>query len=230
VPAANKMIELLAKKTRAFEADFCRDYDVLDPKILARYDAILMNSTAHLAIPDDAKKKAFLDYARNGGGVVGIHAAIDTFKDWRPGAEVLGATFGGHPFIPSGTWAVKIEEPDHPLTRAFGGKSFKIQDEIYEMDEPYTRADRRVLLSLDLSDPATDAITRNEPPKERIHRMDKDFAVSWLKRYGEGRVFYADFGHIAAPFQDPAIVRYYLDGIQYVLGDLAPLDAPRAHR
>src|SRR5437764_1216679 len=80
-PAANKMLELLARKTGAFQVDFSRDYDVLDPKVLAKYDALVMNSTAHLAIPDENKKQALLDYVKGGGGVVGIHAAIDTFKD-----------------------------------------------------------------------------------------------------------------------------------------------------
>jgi hypothetical protein len=56
---------------------------------LSQYDAVLMNSTAHLAIPDETKKRALLDYAKNGGGIVGIHAAIDTFKDWAAGADPL---------------------------------------------------------------------------------------------------------------------------------------------
>jgi hypothetical protein len=56
VSAANKMIELLAHPTGASQADFSRDYDVLDPQILSRYDATIMNSTAHLAIPDDGKE------------------------------------------------------------------------------------------------------------------------------------------------------------------------------
>lgn len=226
-PAANKAIELLAKKTGAFEVHYSREYEVLDPKILSQYDAILMNSTAHLAIPDEAKKQALLDYVKGGGGVVGVHAAIDTFKDWPDGAEVIGATFGGHPFVPSGTWGVKIEEPDHPLTRAFHREGFKVTDEVYEMGEPYTRSNRRVLMSLDLSDPATAAITLPRPGKESIHRADKDFAVSWVKRYGAGKVFYGVFGHVIGPFQNPAILQFYLDGIQYALGDLDADDTPK---
>ena len=80
------------------------------------------------------------------------------------------------------------------------------------MGEPYTRADRRVLLSLDLSDPATAAILSPRPGKESIHRADHDFAVSWIKRYGKGKVFYADLGHVIGPFQNPAIVQFYLTG------------------
>jgi uncharacterized protein len=224
VPAANKMIELLARHTGAFQADFSRDYDVLEPKILSRYDAIIMNSTAHLAIPDDAKKAALLDYVKKGGGIVGIHAAIDTFKDWPAGAEVIGATFAGHPFVPTGNWGVKIEAPSDPLTRVFEGKGFVIHDEIYEMGEPFTRSDRRVLLMLDLADPGVAAVVRGIPGKEPVHRADRDFAVAWVKRYGEGKVFYASFGHIAEPFENPAIVRFYLGGIQYALGDLDAMD------
>lgn len=219
VPAANKAIELLGKKTGAFEAHFSRDVEALDPKVLATYDALVMNSTAHLILTD-AAKKALLDYANGGGGIVGVHAAIDMFKSWPEGAGIVGATFGGHPWGPSGTWSVKLDEPGHPLLRAFGGKDFKLRDEFYELAAPYDRADRRVLMSLDLRDPATAGV-------KPLHRADRDFAVSWIKRQGQGRVFYCMFGHISEPFQNPAVLRYYLDGIQYALGDLDADATPR---
>jgi WD40 repeat protein/type 1 glutamine amidotransferase len=212
VPAANHAIQLMAEKTKAYQADFSRDYDVFDPKILANYDAIVMNSTAHLVMPD-AARQPLLDFVNNGGGIVGIHAAIDTFKPWPQGAAIIGATFGGHPWTPSGTWAVKLEEPNHPLLRAFNGNNFKIHDELYEMSDPYTRADRRVLLTADTSDPATAGV-------KPLHRTDNDFALSWIKTHGKGRVFYCVFGHTADPFENPAVLQYYLDGIQYALGDL----------
>ncbi len=218
VPAANKAIEWMGEKSGAYHADFSRDYEVFDPQVLAKYDAIVMNSTAHLAMPDYAKK-AYLDFAKNGGGVIGIHAAIDTFRDWPEGQKVIGATFGNHPWHPDGTWAVKLEEPNQPLLHAFGGKNFKIRDEFYEMWDPYTPADRRVLLRVDLSDPETGAI--------KTRRQDKDFALAWVKHYGEGRVFYCDFGHIAEPFENSAILQFYLDGIQYALGDLQVDDKPK---
>jgi len=49
---------------------------------------------------------------------------------------------------------------------------------------------------------------------------DKDFALAWIKSYDQGRVFYANFGHIAEPFERSEILQFYLDGIQWVLGDL----------
>jgi type 1 glutamine amidotransferase len=168
----------------------------------------------------EAAKQALLDYANGGGAIVGIHSAVDTFKAWPEGARIVGATFGGHPWHPSGIWSVKLEEPDHPLLRAWAGKDFKMHDEFYELAGPYERGDRRVLMSLDLRDPVTAGVTP-------LHRTDKDFAVSWIKRQGQGRVFYCMFGHIGDPFQDPRVLRYYLDGIQWALGDLEADATPR---
>jgi type 1 glutamine amidotransferase len=222
VPAANVAILRLGQKTGAFEAHFTRDFEALDPKVLAGYDGLVLNSTAHLVIPEPAKK-ALLDYVEGGGGIIGIHAAIDTFKGWPEGAKIVGATFGGHPWVPSGTWQVKLEEPSHPLLRAWGGKGFKMHDEFYELAAPYDRSDRRVLMSLDLSDPATAGVTP-------LHRSDKDFAVSWIKKQGKGRVFYCMLGHIGDPFQSRAVLEYYLDGIQYALGDLDVDASPRRSR
>jgi hypothetical protein len=88
VPAANKGIELLARPTAAVQADFSRAYDVPDPKILSRYDAIIMNSTAHLAIPDEGKKAALLEYVRKGGGVTGDSRRHKYALHWLVGAEV----------------------------------------------------------------------------------------------------------------------------------------------
>lgn len=217
VPALNHAIELMGKRTGAFEADFTRDADAFDLAVLSKYDAIVMNSTAHLIL-NDAQRSAYLEYVRRGGGVVGFHAAIDMFLTWPEGAKVIGATFGDHPWGPNGTWAVKLETPDHPLLRAFGGKNFTIRDEFYVMGEPYLRSDRRVLMSVNLSDAATGAVNLVANP---ARAKDKDFALAWTKRYGQGRVFYANFGHVAGAFERPDILQFYLDGIQWVLGDLA---------
>ena len=222
VPAVNHAIELMGKKTGAFVAHFSRDYEVLSDEALAGYDALVLNSTAHLALPDEHKKRALLNFARRGGGVVGIHAAIDMFKDWPEGAGLVGATFASHPWGPSGTWKVKLDHPQHPLLAAFGGQGLSIKDEIYELGPPYGRGDRQVLMSLDLSDAATAAVKPH-------YRTDGDFAISWIKPYGQGRVFYCMFGHVARPFHDRRVQAYYLDGIQYALGDLLiPERLPRA--
>jgi len=221
IAGGNHALAQMGRRTGAYTADFSDDYSVFDPDQLAKYDAIVLNNTTQLKMPDAAKKQALLDFVQKGKGIVGIHAATDCFYDWSEAAAMMGGLFDGHPWGAGGTWAFKIEEPTHTLNRAWGGKGFKLQDEIYQFKEPYTRADRRVLVSLDLSDPATGAV------KNGVKRTDGDFAVAWIKKHGQGRVFYCSLGHAANVFQDAGVLRFCLDGIQYALGDLETDASPR---
>ena len=220
IAGGNKSLELTGKKTGAFTADFSREYDVFTPENLAKYDVVVLNNTTGLKL-DDAQKKALLEFVRGGKGIIGIHAATDNFYNWPECASMIGGLFCVHPWVGGGTWAFKIDEPDHVLTRAFGGKGFKLKDEIYQFKDPYTRADRRVLLSLDLTDEATGKVQPKSP------RADNDYAVAWIKKEGEGRVFYCSLGHAQNVFQSPAVVQFCLDGIQYALGDLKADATPK---
>ena len=80
-----------------------------------------------------------------------------------------------------------------------------------------SREDLRVLLSLDMSKTSA-----------KGGRKDDDYAVSWVHSVGEGRVFYCSLGHRDEIFWNPRILRHYLDGIQYALGDLKANDTPSA--
>ncbi len=221
IAGGNRALEIMGRKTGAFTADFSDDYSVFEPANLAKYDALVLNNTTGLKFPDATRKQALLDFVRNGKGIVGIHAATDCFYDWPEAAAMMGGLFDGHPWNANGTWAFKIEDPNHPLNRAWGGKGFKLQDEIYQFKAPYTRADRRVLVTLDLSDPATGGV------KQGVKRTDQDFAVAWIKKQGQGRVFYCSLGHAANVFQDAGVLRFCLDGIQFALGDLEADATPR---
>jgi hypothetical protein len=59
-------------------------------------------------------------------------------------------------------------------------------------------------------------------------RDDHDYGIAWIRPWGKGRVFYCSLGHSDATTWDPAIVRFYLAGIQYALGDLKAEDSPVA--
>lgn len=218
IAGGNKAIELLGQKTGAWTTDISIDYAVFAAENLAKYDVLVLNNTTHIKIPE-ALKPNLLDFVRQGKGLVGIHAATDNFNDWPEAAQMIGGLFSGHPWGGGGTWAFKLEEPNHTLLRAFGGQGFKLRDEIYQFKEPYTRADRRVLLTLDLSDPATGNVKGN--------RADQDYAVAWIKTVGQGRVFYCSLGHERNVFQDPGVVGFYLDGIQWAAGDLAADAKPK---
>ncbi|MCR4413291.1 MAG: ThuA domain-containing protein [Thermoguttaceae bacterium] len=218
IAGGTKAIELLGKKTGAWTTDVTREYADLSAENLAKYDVLVLNNTTRLKLPD-AQKQALLDFVQGGKGLVGIHAATDNFYDWPEGGKLMGGVFAGHPWGGGGTWAFKLDEPDHVLLAAFGGKGFKLKDEIYQFKEAYSRANQRVLVSLDLSDPATG--------KVKGGRDDNDYAVAWIKNVGKGRLFYCSLGHDANVFQDPAVVRFYLDGLQFAAGDLEADATPK---
>lgn len=221
IAAANLALGKMGSKTGAFAVDCSDDYAVFEPANLARYDAVVLNNTTQLEFPKPEMKQALLDFVRGGKGLVGIHAAADNFYNWPEGAAMVGGLFDGHPWGGSGTWAFRLDDPEHTLNRAFGGKGFMLQDEVYQYRDPYTREDRRILLTLDLSDPATGAV------KKGVKRTDKDFAVAWIKTEGKGRVFFSGLGHGRNVFMEPAVLKFYLDGIQYALGDLEADASPK---
>ena len=45
-------------------------------------------------------------------------------------------------------------------------------------------------------------------------------AQAWVKTHGKGRIFYAGCGHRTEVWWNPAILRFYLDAIQFAAGDL----------
>jgi type 1 glutamine amidotransferase len=115
---------------------------------------------------------------------------------------------------------IKLEDPDHPLNAAFQGKGFEITDEIYQFTGPHSRHVLRILLRVDE--------TRTDMKKNKMDRPDNDFAVSWLRSFGKGRVFYCSLGHGHHVFWNPSVLRHYLDGIQFALGDLPADTTPSA--
>jgi type 1 glutamine amidotransferase len=164
---------------------------------------------------NETYRKALLDFVGGGKGVVGTHASTDNFYAWPEGAELIGALFAGHPW---GQAPVKLDDPGHPLLEAFGGKGFWVKDEMYKMRDPYSREKLRVLLSFDMS----------KLPDDTKGRPDKDNPIAWIHEVGKGREFYCSLGHQAHIFTDPVILKFYLDGIQYALGDLKADATPSA--
>ncbi|MCB1232523.1 MAG: ThuA domain-containing protein [Verrucomicrobiae bacterium] len=231
IPFGNYALQQMAEKTGAFSVDLADTYDIFTPENLAKYDVLLFNSTTHLQ-PNDAQKKAILDFINGGGGVVGIHAAADNFGDWPEGVAMIGGVFNGHPWGAGGTWAFKNEDPTHKLNAAFGGKGFWHTDEIYwYKPESFQGRDKlRVLLSLDMSKEANQKALDNERYKDMVQgdRKDVDVAVSWCRKIGEGRLFFTNLGHRDDTFWNPEVMQHLLDGIQFALGDMEVDTTPSA--
>jgi type 1 glutamine amidotransferase len=234
IPTGAAAMKILGEKSGAFTVTESDDIAVFAPDRLSQFDGVcLMNCTGELFLPADFEKltpeeqnaarerdqllkKSLLDFVNAGKGLVGIHAATDCFYKWPEFGEMMGGYFDGHPWSEEVT--VRVDEPTHPLNAAFGGQPFVVNDEIYQFKAPYSRDRLRVLLSLD---PA-----RTNMFKRGINRTDEDFAVSWVRPYGTGRVFYCSLGHRDEIFWNPQILQHYLAGTQFALGDLPAEAAP----
>lgn len=224
IPWANYALEEMGRKTKAYTADFSDQYSVFSAENLAQYDAIVFNNTTHLKFPEESHRQAILDFINNGKGVVGIHAASDNFYEWPAGAAMMGGQFCGHPWTAEGTYAFKLDEPNHVLNDAFQGKGFWHKDEIYQYDPETYQGEEvlRILVSLDMTKQSTAA--RLSDPKFEKHNAKfkpgiREVPVTWIREHEKGRVFNTNFGHNESTYTNPAMMYQLLDGIQYAIGD-----------
>ena len=83
------------------------------------------------------------------------------------------------------------------------------KEESYQMRDPYDSRKVQMLLRLDLE----------KSDKKRLKRADRDYGVAWVRKWGEGRVFYCSLGDNDAMYWHPDVLKIYLGGLQYALGD-----------
>ena len=238
IPYGKKAFEIMGQKTKAFEPVVSDDLSNFEPGKIEQFDAILFNNTnneiflpenfdklpaeqqAKAAKYDKLLKKSLVNYLKSGKGLAVTHAGVASFRKWPEYGNIIGARFENHPWNAGSTVTLKVEEPTHPVTLALPTPTFEVTDEIYQVKAPYSREHLRVLVSIDTS--------KTNMKVKGIRRTDGDFAMTWIKHYGKGRVFYCAFGHQHPLFWNPMILQHHLDGIQYVLGDLKADATPSA--
>jgi type 1 glutamine amidotransferase len=132
--------------------------------------------------------------------------------------------------------AVKVDDPNSPLTKMFKGNPqlsteapggvkvppMVIVDETYTFGrETYSRKNLHILTSIDFA-----KMTAADKAKESNPRDDGDYGLSWIRREGKGRVFYEAHGHNEKIYAITPMLEHVLAGMQYVLGDLQADDSP----
>jgi hypothetical protein len=226
IPVANEALKIMGEKTGAFQVTAVTDdYSVFTAETLKQFDIVCLNNTTSLKFDPQAtpeRCQALMNFVKSGKGLVGIHAAADNFYQWPEGQEMMGNKFTAHPWTSNMTVAIKIDEPDHPLTAPFKGQGFKVKDEIYRTaPNPYSREKQFVLMSLDLSDLATKNV-------KGVIESDNDTGITWVKDVGKGRLFYCSLGHNNEIFMNTPILEHYLRGIQFAAGDFPVPTKPKA--
>jgi len=237
-------VKILGRKTGAFEVVAGDDPRLLLPESLKTFDALFLNGLHDpqpflplnwKTLPSDdlaaarkldaAIKQSILSFVvADGKGIAGIEGSIAALGDWKEFGEMMGAFYNGHY---RGKHLYKVEEPDHPVAACLDGKDLELDDQSYLPGPPYSRKKVRVLLSLDLA--RTPEPTTNEKQawlKGHVKRQvdytgrEKDYAISWVRQHGKGRVFYCSLGVDTRTYLNRAFLHYLLAGIQFAIGDL----------
>ena len=224
IPIGTRAITLLGDKTGAYTGFATADESYFEPEKLAKFDAVFMlNTTEDVFKPkagsNDEKAKretelkaSLVNFVKEGKGLIGIHSATDTYKGWKEYNQMMGGAFVSHPWhkkVP-----VKLSDPKSPVNAAFDGKDFEIADEIYMFRDDTAKAtERRFLLEMDIS-------KMDQKDKDGGKRKDGAYAISWISTFGKGRTFYCSLGHREEIYWNTTVLKHYLAGIQYALGDL----------
>jgi len=243
IPLAAKMVEYLGDKTGAWMTDITYDAAGITPENLKHYDAIFLDSTTGEFLDDpkdnavsDMRRQALLSFVKGGKGLAGIHAATDTYhtsgRPPSPGAatgtwpdfnQMMGGFFVFHWSYPT-LIPVKIDDPNSPLTSMFPAGGYEIVDETYVLaQDSFSRRRVHVLTSINYKKMSAEDKAK-EPAANR--RTDGDYALSYIQRVGDGRVFYEAHGHDERIYFSRPFVAHMLAGIQYALGDLKADDSP----
>ncbi len=186
-------------------------------KNLDYFDAVFFYTTGEIDLTDE-QKKDLLSFVRDDGkGFLGSHSATDTLYKWPEYGELIGGYFDLHPWNQIDAEVI-VEDQVHPSTKHFPAR-FVLKDEIYQFKD-FSRDRVRVLMRMDAD--------KVDLTKNGVHRKDKDFALTWVRNYGKGRVFYSALGHREEVWDRKDIQQMWLEAVKWAMG-MTPGDAtPKA--
>ena len=236
IPNNDEVLKIMAKKSGAFDVFISHDLDSFEKKNLKQYDAVIFNncnpsgpkrdlfydlmeqrsSLAEAEIEAKAKvyQQNFMDYIAKGGGLFIMHGAITVQNNAMEFSRMTGGSFDYHPKQQE----IHLKEVDknHPLVAAFHGDGFTHIDEPYFFKNAYSELNFKPLLYME----------SKEIESKRDQAHDDIVYLAWIKRHGKGRVFYSSMSHNIQSLDQPELMEFFLDGIQYVTGDLDCDDSP----
>lgn len=171
----------------------------------SKYNVVISNYNG--ANWPEATQKSFIEYVKNGGGFVVIHAANNSFADWKEYNEMIGiGGWGGRseksgPYVyldeagkvvrneekgsgghhgPQHPFTVIVRDSEHPITKGMPREWLHAQDELYDkLRGPATSMN---ILATAFADPAKGGSGRHEP-------------MIFTIEYGKGRIFHTPMGH-----------------------------------
>jgi cytochrome c len=198
-----------ALEAEGMEVVHTEDAAIFNDADLAEFDAVIMFQTS--GDPWNADQKAAIErYQEGGGGIVGIHNALDMRGGWTWWDEMVGSLMPGHAATgtsPGPLATVRIEDHTHPSTEHFEESRWDRGDEWYNFSNN-VRGTAHVLATMDES--------TYEPGG---NRMGYDHPISWCKPYDGGRFWGTAMGHYGAHYEEPKFMQHIVGGVKYATGE-----------
>lgn len=131
-------------------------------------------------------RQAYLDFLRNGGGVVAFHVTVGSFPEWPEFKKTLGIFDYRHiGHAPYHMFTVKVRDSGNPITQC-EPQQFREWGEIY--NGIHLLPDARILATA--FDDSENCLRNDE-----ACGSGKDQPILWTARYGKGRMFVTTLGH-----------------------------------
>jgi len=212
---ATKVFAVLAEK-QGWNFTQSSNSNIFTPEGLKDIDVIIFDNNTGLLF-NESEKKAFENWVRNGGGVVGIHGATHAHKGVNEDNEAEW------PFW-YGMWGVL-----HKTGPKKGPQGKRGYADLITMEED-KRQTRRIPTKWDLQKVEwyfwnynknyenTEVLATSEV-KENQPDLPAYYPVSWRHEYQGGKIWYTNMGHYAENFHQKEFIEHILNGIDWVADD-----------
>ena len=177
--------------TEGINITYTNDPDDLLREDLDLFDGLILYANHDTISP--AQEKALLDFVASGKGFIPLHSGSYCFRNSEEVVALIGGQFKSHG---GGSFSAEIIKPDHP---AMAG----VTPFVTEWDETYVH----VNMADDI-----------EVLMERVDENGRE-PYTWVKNYGQGRVFYTAFGHDTRTFQNEGFLQLVKSGIYWAVGE-----------
>lgn len=190
-----------------------------DLATLALYDVIIFSNTSGNAILNATQRSNFEQWIANGGSVLGIHAASDTYRH----STANGNNTGTWDFYAELMGASVQEDPNHVNgTPTYSMQRIGAHPSIYGLPDIWVKAEEYYYWENGYFGPDNTAVLLVEEtvgPNGLVNSYDAVRPMSWYRSPAIGtRVFYTALGHSQDNYTSDVLFRAHLrDALAWLL-------------
>ena len=220
VPFAVASLEKLSVKYK-FNVTVTDDAGYFTEENLKTIDLMVFPSTNNEVFTDNSQRLAFRRYIQSGGGIVGIHSAVGTERNWEWFKMLIGGRFVWHPKFQE--LAITKIDPSHVSMDGLPN-IWKKEDECYLMKELYPGI--KVVMAHDLTSLNGD---QNDKVKELTASFHRYYPAVWHQDFDGGVAWVTALGHHKDDYENPVFLKHIYQGMNYVAGRINKKDYTQAY-